>query len=92
MVRAPCGRLCRTDTPAHPTLAADAWFAGKRGWPFALAVIPWHWLYYGYNGLSFAVGLGAHLLDRRNASHPRLPADPAAIDASPPADAESAGA
>lgn len=44
------------------------WFAGKRGWLFALAVIPWHWLYYGYNGVSFAAGLSAHLLDRWGAS------------------------
>lgn len=41
------------------------WFAGKRGWPFALLVIPWHWLYYLYNGVSFAVGAAQHLTSRR---------------------------
>lgn len=41
------------------------WFAGKRGWPFALLVIPWHWLYYLYNGLSFSVGAAQHVTSRR---------------------------
>ena len=41
------------------------WFAGKRGWPFALLVIPWHWLYYLYNGLSFSVGAAQHVAGRR---------------------------
>ena len=40
------------------------WFAGKRGWPFALLVIPWHWLYYLYNGVSFAAGMAQHLASR----------------------------
>lgn len=34
-----------------------AFFHRKRGLPFALAVIPWHWLYYLYSGLAFAVAL-----------------------------------
>ena len=68
------------------------WFAGKRGLPFALAVIPWHWLYYFYNGVSFAAGLGAHLLDRRAASGERSPVNQPVADASQSADAESAGA
>lgn len=33
------------------------WFAAKRGLSFALRVIPWHWLYYGYNAIAFAIGL-----------------------------------
>ena len=33
-----------------------AFFARKRGLAFALAAIPWHWLYYLYNSLSFALG------------------------------------
>jgi glycosyltransferase involved in cell wall biosynthesis len=33
-----------------------AFYARVRGWPFALAVIPWHWLYYAYNLVSFALG------------------------------------
>jgi hypothetical protein len=31
-------------------------FAHQRGWAFALFAIPWHWLYYLYNSLSFALG------------------------------------
>jgi glycosyltransferase involved in cell wall biosynthesis len=68
------------------------WFAGQRGWPFALAVIPWHWLYYFYNGVSFAAGLGAHLLDRRTVSSERSPVNQPIADASQSTDAESAGA
>jgi glycosyltransferase involved in cell wall biosynthesis len=33
-----------------------AFFAQRRGWGFALAAIPWHWLYYLYNSLSFSLG------------------------------------
>lgn len=32
-------------------------FYQKRGLKFTLAVIPLHWLYYGYNAVSFAAGL-----------------------------------
>lgn len=67
------------------------WFAGKRGLLFALAVIPWHWFYYFYNGVSFAVGLGAHLVDRRATTTERLPANQPAADPSQSADAESVG-
>lgn len=35
-------------------------FYQKRGLLFALRVIPWHWLYYGYSGLAFGVGLIRH--------------------------------
>ncbi len=31
-------------------------FLCKRGFWFALCVIPWHWLYYLYGGLAFAIG------------------------------------
>lgn len=31
-------------------------FMRKRGLWFALQVIPWHWLYYLYSGLAFAIG------------------------------------
>ena len=31
-------------------------FMRKRGIWFALQVIPWHWLYYLYSGLAFAIG------------------------------------
>ena len=33
-----------------------AFFARRHGWTFALLSIPWHWLYYIYNSLSFALG------------------------------------
>ena len=33
-----------------------AFFARKRGWAFALFAILWHWLFYLYNSLSFALG------------------------------------
>lgn len=35
-------------------------FYQKRGFRFALAVIPWHWLYYGYSGLAFVLGSVRH--------------------------------
>ena len=31
-------------------------FLHKRGFQFTLQVIPWHWLYYLYSGLAFAIG------------------------------------
>jgi hypothetical protein len=44
-------------------------FAARRGWMFALRAIPMHWLYYCYNGVSFAIGLAEHLreIGRRRA-------------------------
>lgn len=36
-------------------------FWRKRGWLFALGTIPWHWLYFLYSGLAFAVALARHL-------------------------------
>jgi glycosyltransferase involved in cell wall biosynthesis len=33
-----------------------AFFARRRGWGFALSAIPWHWLYYVYNSVSFILG------------------------------------
>ncbi|MGB3532892.1 MAG: glycosyltransferase [Microcoleaceae cyanobacterium] len=37
-------------------------FHSKRGLFFALRTVPWHWLYYFYSGLAFAVGLVRHWL------------------------------
>lgn len=37
-------------------------FAAKRGLFFTLRVIPMHWLYYGYNGVSFAIGAASYLM------------------------------
>jgi len=45
-------------------LAMDAgwlkFFLAKRGALFTLKVVPWLWLYHGYSGLGFAVGLVRH--------------------------------
>jgi GT2 family glycosyltransferase len=35
-------------------------FNRKRGIVFAIATIPWHWLYYIYSGLAFAIGIVRH--------------------------------
>lgn len=67
-------------SPWHPVLLAAAgamalvllvlnaklyrFFLRKRGLRFALQVIPWHWGYFFYSGLGFAIGLGRHLLRR----------------------------
>lgn len=37
-------------------------FARQRGVRFALAAIPWHWLYYWYSGLAFIIALARHIL------------------------------
>jgi glycosyltransferase involved in cell wall biosynthesis len=37
-------------------------FHRKRGFIFALRTVPWHWLYYFYSGLAFAIGLVRHWL------------------------------
>ena len=39
-------------------------FARRRGLFFAAAAIPWHWLYYFYSGLAFALALARHILRR----------------------------
>ncbi|NOX60924.1 MAG: glycosyltransferase [Chloroflexi bacterium] len=51
------------------------WFAQKRGWWFAMRVIPWHWLYYGYNAVAFALGALAHARSAfaRGHLHPERP-------------------
>ncbi|NJR48755.1 MAG: glycosyltransferase [Leptolyngbyaceae cyanobacterium CSU_1_3] len=38
----------------------------KRGLWFALQSLPWHWLYYAYSGLAFAIGTLQHHLIRLN--------------------------
>ena len=40
-------------------------FLRKRGFLFLLRVLPWHWLYFLYSGLGFAIGLMKHLLSAR---------------------------
>ena len=39
-------------------------FKHKRGLLFALGVIPWHWLYYFYSGLAFAIGTARYRLQQ----------------------------
>ncbi len=38
-------------------LSIYRFFVDKRGLLFALCVLPWHWLYYFYSGLAFAVSI-----------------------------------
>ena len=40
-------------------------FLKKRGFRFALQCVPWHWLYYLYSGLAFAIGTARHVFLRR---------------------------
>ncbi len=54
-------------------------FMKKRGMVFGLQSIPWHWLYYFYSGLGFAIGLFRHLFCNRwqeTSMPPRLTRDP----------------
>lgn len=55
-------------------------FARRRGVIFAARTLPLHWLYYGYCGLSVALGLSAYLWGKRGAQRgaARLPALPGA--------------
>ena len=39
-------------------------FLEKRGLRFAVQAIPWHWLYFLYSGVAFAIGTLCHLVDR----------------------------
>ena len=41
-------------------------FLDKRGFWFALGVIPWHWLYFLYSGLSFLVGTANYSIRQWN--------------------------
>ncbi|ACK72565.1 glycosyl transferase family 2 [Gloeothece citriformis PCC 7424] len=41
-------------------------FQQKRGWIFTLQVLFWHWLYYLYSGLAFAVGTANYFLKTRS--------------------------
>ena len=36
-------------------------FHNKRGIVFAIQTVPWHWLYYFYSGIAFAIGIIRHL-------------------------------
>ncbi len=39
-------------------------FWRKRGLPFALKTIPWHWLYFFYSGIAFTIGLAKFKIKR----------------------------
>jgi len=45
-------------------------FLRKRGFRFTLMALPWHWFYYFYSGLAFAVGTVRYLFARPNHSKP----------------------
>lgn len=45
-------------------------FLKKRGLRFALQSIPWHWLYYLYSGLAFAIGLAGHVVSGSKRKYP----------------------
>jgi GT2 family glycosyltransferase len=53
------GALLAINLPLYRFLAR------KRGVLFAIAAIPWHWLYFFYSGVAFAVGVFQHLLGGR---------------------------
>ncbi len=44
-------------------------FRRKKGVLFTLQVLPWHWLYYFYSGLAFAIGTTRHWLRQRSLIH-----------------------
>lgn len=45
-------------------LSVYKFFWKKRGLFFTVRVLPWHWLYYLYSGLAFAIGTGRYWLGR----------------------------
>ncbi|WP_342347372.1 glycosyltransferase [uncultured Nitrospira sp.] len=50
-------------------------FLNKRGIRFAVQSVPWHWLYYLYSGLAFAIGLARHIFcggNRKGSTKPAL--------------------
>ena len=60
-------------------------FLQKRGLWFMIRALPWHWFYYFYSGLAFAIGLGRSLLFRHPSQKPSLLPTPKGIpDTAPP--------
>ena len=47
-------------------------FLNRRGFLFMIGTIPWHWFYYFYSGLAFAIGLGRFLFSRHQSSRLRF--------------------
>lgn len=62
--------LSLTGLLAFSLLAINAplyrFFARKHGLWFATKAVPWHWLYFLYSGVAFAIGTVRHLSQRRN--------------------------
>jgi glycosyltransferase involved in cell wall biosynthesis len=51
-------------------------FLQKRGLWFMIRTLPWHWFYYFYSGLAFAIGLARSLLFRHRSQKPSWPPAP----------------
>jgi glycosyltransferase involved in cell wall biosynthesis len=51
-------------------------FFRKRGFWFTIAAIPWHWFYYFYSGLAFAIGFGQFFFSRHKSSKVGLSVTP----------------
>lgn len=51
-------------------------FLRKRGFWFMIGTIPWHWFYFFYSGLAFAIGLAQFLFSRNQPSKFSLSAAP----------------
>lgn len=60
-------------------LPVYAFFLRKRGFWFMIRTIPWHWFYYFYSGLAFAIGYARFLFSRHPSSRVRLSATPKGI-------------
>ena len=56
-------------------------FWSKRGLRFAVQTVPWHWLYYFYSGLAFAIGIARYLSHRRRPPRASSPAASGGTDA-----------
>ncbi len=54
-------------------------FLRQRGFWFMIRTLPWHWFYYFYSGLAFAIGYGRSLLFRDRSQKPSLPPAPKGI-------------
>lgn len=59
-------------------------FFHKRSFWFMMKTVPWHWLYYFYSGLAFAIGLSRFFSSRFRPSKVSLPAIPKGLSDSAP--------
>jgi glycosyltransferase involved in cell wall biosynthesis len=58
-------------------------FLRKRGLWFMIRTIPWHWFYYFYSGLAFAIGYGRFFFSRHKSSKVSLSAAPKGLSDTP---------